>query len=330
MSTELDLALPPLLSYLDSDLYEPLPPKKLYELSEDIGGQYETAEQYELVQRACSDEERLVLESLLRYIDYCLPNQPGFPRGKRATRITRISTAMGMDVLGQNFATLDTDDMQQHARLATLLQLRKFDSKKGTNPLAPIAYAIVNSIRSNAGKAATGGISYSQEGKKPTTKSERGISRLRDEMFVSSAEEGWSDRLHELHQHSEFCTTEPLRFEPDELKEDYGEDSLLKATRPLVPVAEADFATEFGVPDEVERTSTLDRFFTTMERTPVTFTLLEKRVLRMRFEQEMTFEKIGQALDTTPQAPFHTMANAIKKVRAYPEALRDLQELAPF
>ncbi len=306
-------------SYLKPGLSAILAPDELLRLSIENAAQHEMTQVNQNQEAALTEDEKIALTSVLRFIDMCLPDRPDSPRPRRRTHIARICVAMGRDILEHGFSDIDLEDLRQEARIAAARQMRKYDLDKSPSPLTHIPHAIASRMAAFSGRSLTFGLGQVKGYKNGFPL----LSRLRNTAFISNTESGMSDRFQTLSNDPRFVRTEPLTYVPDQLDDRSSNNTLNTGYEPTVP--------EHDAADMADADTTLDKIFNLLDRTLAGgITAKHKQVLRMHYELGMTLNAISDHLGCSVQNVQVMEKRAIKRIQKSPAAKAALQELASF
>ena len=256
--------------------------------------------------------EVLVVEGILRYIDYCLP--PGPYRNPASQAAVRRSRVVGRNVLTAcDEVEIQLEDLQQEARLAAIRAIRSFDadysSEHSVSALTLIPFAVVNHFTKIGSKAIRGG--FTSKGYTQPTELEP-LSVVARNAFAKPVEAGWSDSLNELREH-------PIYRRKVELAtiEESGDGDQTESTPPFHPV---------GYIGEILG---LDDLFTLMELHDVVLDDRTKSFLRLRYIDDLSPEEIGkmQKKPITKQAVSQAILRALRTIQETPSLLVAFSDL---
>ncbi|HEY4963720.1 MAG TPA: hypothetical protein VIH90_03435 [Candidatus Saccharimonadales bacterium] len=177
-----------------------------------IGNTYAGMSNEEKLETIMSEEEQLLMEGVLKFVDYCLAKR-GWTGTNTARSISRARATTRGILSYCREAEVDVDDLTQEARLATIRAVRNYDSSKGSKWPASV-FAIIP--RSILWRITAVGADAHRSGLKGGT----GIKGVGDELhrttqnaFINSLEGGWSDKITALNDHPGFLERVDLDFD---------------------------------------------------------------------------------------------------------------------
>ncbi len=324
---------PPLVSptpeaYLKSGLEAVLPPEELRQNILNISSKFRGANKEEIYTSPCVEEERIALESILKFIDMCLPRKEG-EYGSRATNpYVRYCKAVAMEILDFGFTDVDLEDIRQEVRIATLFTLRRRNPKNKTSPLSAVVGAIGSKITRVGAQALNYGFATSRS---PTIEDHYSV--LRNRAFSSSSEFGMSDHFDKLNNHPYHVSTEPLEYVPENLEDEEKDRVSIRLPtdfQPLVPDHDKVDCRDITLQEDVDNLEqqTLERIFSTIELTSMVFLSdKEKQILRLYYQDSLTFEQIGIEFKVKRQRIHQIYKKALAKIQTSPGAMAALEDL---
>ena len=297
-------------------------PERQAELATAVGDKFRGTTSKELLQTPMSIEERLLLDSMYRFIDYCIANRITTKNTENSS--VRISRAISTNLRSFELPDQDIDDLRQEARLATIIQLRRFDPERAGQPTTVLPLAISSRLQSNGARA----LSRGTVGHKGRGANIGSLSDVRRSVLSASSEGGWSDDLQQMYSHPYYIDHVPLLFEPEpeEAYDEYGTRYTIPEFQPIVPEQDIADPQPFALVNEADLADKLDRFFAVADKY-ITLTDKQIELLRMRYEEALGYRKIGERNGYSHQAAQQNHDKIIEKIATVPalmEALRDL------
>lgn len=307
-----------------------LPKDELQRRCVEIAERFRGLGHPEITSYPMTDDEKLVLTSLLKFVDYCMPIRARGFRGRSASPLVRKCIAASINVMGMDFADLDIEDLRQNSRLAVIGKIRRYDPDRSPSPLTTVPFGIHNAIVRSAGKSVAYGFGTRSRGSRAQNRtSDAMISRLRNEVFFYHIENGWSEHLEELHNQPEYKETQPLQSVHESPEDEYEERVLPLDDRPTVPRQDM-VLPSVDVVMEVEAKTRLDRAIDLVEQCGVNLSERDKMVLRLRYERDMTLEAVGERVNVTSQRVSQIIDRIFGRIRENPFAVVALHDLAAF
>lgn len=308
------------LAYLDSRIYPQLSYDELEERTKNIAEYYADYSQTEANNAKCTDEERLVMESLLRWVDMFLPNQEGFPRKQRLNPIAKFSIATAFKSIEFGLADVDFDDLRQEARITTIKTLRRHDPEDYRLPLQLIGKGIAGTMQQKVAIGLRQGFSYRRA---PHTKHDcdtdgTSITFLQRSAISRRTEQGFSDDIYALRDHADYKTVETLRWDEEA---EFDDGVSIGAMMPLTDKIYENI--EMSVAEEnISFSQTIELIG---ERAGLA--ARDIKILYMRFGENMTLEEIGDHLELTRERIRQLIEKSIARMQNLPHLMQELDSL---
>lgn len=305
-------------TYRTGYYYPPLSIEELEKHAQNIAAEFEDASNLDINTRPLNDEERFVASSILRFIDTYLPQENTKPRKAGNIRLKRVCRNIGSDILSFGFAEFELDDLRQEARLASIVQLRRYDPERGANPLTLLAHAITTQTVRFGGRALSHGMGASHA--RGFTTGHRPFVHVKGEAFLSKSEGGYSDRFEELKAHPYYKIVEPLFGEPDET---HG----MTPDTPMELAHDQSDASALDGFENAERGRGLENVLSILESTGVRLTPMRKKMLEQRYVEGLSVREIAKQNGRTIRTTHQTLQIILDKIKESPEAMKELSVL---
>ena len=318
-------------AYLKVGLMPQPTPALLSELGNNIAQRFVGASDTEVREAICSDDERTALEGILRFIDHCLPQKVDEYRVRAKYRNIRLSRSIGQNLLEFNLPDLDINDLTQEARLAALYRLRRHDPGRSKSVLTFMPLVIASNLVHKAIDSISRG-TRGQGGQLGPEHEGFGSLKTRKQIALArSSEGGYSDALTTVYQHPNFIHHEPLLFEPEEPYDDYAARFLPQDDQPIAPITDRADQRVAGMFNEAETSHDLSRVFAVSDQwLQRPLTEKQKLILKLRYEEDMTFEEIASIIGYSRQNAEQLHATVMKRLKSSPMVMRLLYELPTF
>lgn len=308
------------LGYYDSRIYPQLSFDALVEHTKNIAEYYADYDQSEANMAQCTDEERMVMESLLRWVDVFLPNQEGFPRKQRHNSLARFSIATAYKAIEFQHTDVDFDDLRQDARIKTIQTLRRHDPEAYQLPLQLIGRGIAGSIEQTVANGLRQGFSYRRivRSKNSNDTDLTSITLLQRSATSSRTEQGFSDEIQALREHPDYKIVETLQW-GEETEFDDGISQ--RAMMPLTDKASTGIEIS-EVEENVSFSQTID-----LIDEYIGLSMRDKRILHMRFRDALTLDEIGSYLGLTRERIRQLIEQNIARIHNAPSLMNELDTL---
>lgn len=266
-------------------------------------------------------EESLALVSLLKWIDLHLP----FSNEKRryaSNQLVRLSRSRSSDILERS-PEVTIEDLQQEARLATIIGLRRYNPELSLKLMAVISIAITSNLQIFGSKILSGGFANSSSNKKAVIASDLNLIDCINAVSRSSYDHGWSDSFSVLVDHPQFNAKAPVSLDASNKEE----TELMGDIYKQIPYDIEDTTTidDFNAVESMN--ANLDTIFKLPEFDSLGITARQKMHLRLHFEQGLSYPQIAvlHKPPITRQGVYGSIQAAIIKLRTIKPSLQLLR-----